>query len=105
MEVAASKQTSDRRPAQDLYGDVFPESWYAVMESDALRRGKALPVDALGKPLVLFRTASGAVTAMDRYCPHMGASLACGRVEGSGFVALSTPGSTTSKACAGGSPI
>src|SRR5262249_6118774 len=35
-----------------------------------------------GRELVLYRSTSGRVTALDAYCPHMGAHLAEGKVEG-----------------------
>lgn len=43
-------------------------------------------MDALGQRLVVWRDASGAVHAHDRFCPHMGASLANGEVRGERLV-------------------
>lgn len=52
------------------------------MRSSDLRRGKAKPINLMGKELVLYRgKQSGRVFALDAYCPHMGAHLAEGRVE------------------------
>lgn len=62
--------------------DHHPESWYALAPSRSVRPGRAVPVDALGRRLVLWRTASGEVRAHHRFCPHMGASLANGQVVG-----------------------
>ncbi len=64
----------------ELATDVYPAAWYAVAPSRSLRRGGLLEADVCGRKLVVFRTRSGALSAMDRFCPHMGASLACGRV-------------------------
>ncbi|WNG16159.1 Rieske 2Fe-2S domain-containing protein [Cystobacter fuscus] len=70
----------------DLATDVYPASWYAVAPGRQLPRGGILEVDVCGRTLVLFRTRSGELGAMDRYCPHMGASLACGKVVGERIV-------------------
>lgn len=43
-----------------------------------LRPGTARKFDVLGRTLVVYRTESGKLAAMDRFCPHMGASLAEG---------------------------
>ena len=47
-----------------------------------MRAGDVRPVDALGRNLAVFRGASGAVAVLDAHCPHQGASLAAGRVDG-----------------------
>jgi phenylpropionate dioxygenase-like ring-hydroxylating dioxygenase large terminal subunit len=58
------------------------EGWYWLLRSDELRRGRARAVSLMGRDLVVFRGANGTVAALDAYCPHMGAHLAEGRVEG-----------------------
>ncbi len=58
----------------------FPQSWYLVAPSKSLRRGRVLPLEFLGQPLVLFRTSAGAVHALDAHCAHMGAHLGKGNV-------------------------
>ena len=58
------------------------EGWYWALRSGELKKGKAKPLNFLGKELVIFRTEGGQVVAMDAYCPHMGAHLAEGQVEG-----------------------
>lgn len=64
------------------YGTSFPSGWYRVLESHQLKRGQVRAVDALGQHLVVFRGQSGAVSVLDAHCPHQGASLAGGVVEG-----------------------
>jgi nitrite reductase/ring-hydroxylating ferredoxin subunit len=60
-----------------------PSSWYCVALSSELPPGSVLGRVLAGRELVLFRTASGALGAMDAHCPHLGAHLAKGgRVEG-----------------------
>jgi nitrite reductase/ring-hydroxylating ferredoxin subunit len=54
----------------------YPEGWFRV--SDALRREEVRPVRAFGRELVVFRTASGTLSALDAHCPHAGAHLGHG---------------------------
>lgn len=61
----------------------FPRGWYVLAFARELRRGGVLTRALAGRELVLFRTASGRVAALDAYCPHLGAHLGHGgRVEG-----------------------
>jgi hypothetical protein len=59
--------------------------WYAVDASAAIA---AAPVGYTveGQELVLWRAQDGALRAAPGACPHMGASLACGRVRGDNLV-------------------
>ncbi|MCB9683037.1 MAG: Rieske 2Fe-2S domain-containing protein, partial [Alphaproteobacteria bacterium] len=67
---------------ESTYPTPFPTGWYRVLDSDALRVGQVRVLDVLGRHLVAFRGASGAVSVMDAHCPHQGASLAGGVVDG-----------------------
>ena len=60
----------------------FIEGWYWLLPSKKLKRGQVKAVSLLGKDLAVYRTVTGMVVAMDAYCPHMGAHLAEGKVEG-----------------------
>lgn len=62
--------------------DRFVEGWYWVLPSAQLKQGQAKAVTLLGRSLVLYRGSDGKAIAMDAYCPHMGAHLAEGTVEG-----------------------
>ncbi len=55
--------------------------YVSVCRDDALVEGQARTVSAGGKLIALFRE-DGVVRAIDDTCPHMGASLAGGYVEG-----------------------
>lgn len=57
-------------------------SWYVVMPSRKLKRGKAVGIDMLGRRLVLWRDRSGVAHAVDAACPHLGADLSLGKVVG-----------------------
>lgn len=62
--------------------DAVVEGWYWALRSSELKRGKAKPASLFGRELVIYRTADGSVVALDAHCPHMGAHLSLGRVEG-----------------------
>lgn len=60
----------------------IPSGWYVVATSGELARGAIVARRYFGRDLVLFRTASGKPVMADAHCPHMGAHLGDGRVEG-----------------------
>ena len=60
----------------------MPLGWYTIAHSKELKAGKVLPVKYFGQELVLYRTEAGEARLVDAYCPHMGAHLAEGKVQG-----------------------
>ncbi len=60
----------------------FAQGWYWALTCRELRPGQVKAVTLLGKELAILRTQSGQVIAMEAHCPHMGAHLAEGKVEG-----------------------
>lgn len=72
-----SSGSSDRYPFSDL-----PTGWFVVATSDELLPGQVTTRRYFDRDLVLFRTESGDVAVSDAHCPHMGAHLGDGRVEG-----------------------
>lgn len=64
----------------------YPDGWFRACFSRDLKRGAILTVPFMGQELVLYRTASGRACAIDPYCPHMGAHLGGGRVQGEELV-------------------
>ena len=63
----------------------FIEGWYWAIPSHKLRVCEVKPVTLLGRDLAIYRDADGQVVALDAYCPHMGAHLAEGKVDGNGI--------------------
>nr|XP_033332910.1 cholesterol 7-desaturase isoform X1 [Megalopta genalis]XP_033332912.1 cholesterol 7-desaturase isoform X1 [Megalopta genalis] len=62
---------------------VYPNGWFALLESFQLIRGQVKHVAALGENFAAFRTDNGTVRILDAYCPHLGANMAeGGRVRG-----------------------
>jgi nitrite reductase/ring-hydroxylating ferredoxin subunit/putative sterol carrier protein len=60
----------------------YPTGWFVVAVSSDIAAGEVKTVHYFGQDIVLFRTASGVVSAVDKTCPHLGAHLGGGRVEG-----------------------
>lgn len=58
------------------------EGWYWALRSAELKPKTARGLVFLGRELVVYRGASGMVSALDAFCPHMGAHLKEGMVEG-----------------------
>jgi len=60
----------------------IPLGWYAVATSQEVDAGQVVPVKYFGEELILYRTEGGEARLTDAYCPHMGAHLGSGKVEG-----------------------
>lgn len=75
--------SSPRPPSERRYPfSAIPSGWYVVGISDELAPGTILERHYFGRDLVLYRTAEGSAVMADANCPHMGAHLGDGRVEG-----------------------
>lgn len=61
---------------------VLPEGWYWLLRSDQLKNKEAKPTELLDLKLVVYRGEDGRVKILDAHCPHMGAHLCDGFVEG-----------------------
>ncbi|CAH1393276.1 unnamed protein product [Nezara viridula] len=57
---------------------VYPNGWFAIAESDSLKKGQILHVAALGENFAVFRSSNGVSRILDAYCPHLGANMAVG---------------------------
>ena len=60
----------------------YPRGWFAVAFSGDVAAGAVKTVHYFGQDIVLFRTAVGKLSALDRTCPHLGAHLGAGWVDG-----------------------
>lgn len=63
--------------ASDLYAH-FPSGWFVLARSKEVPRGAVLTKRLAGRDVVLFRTESGVLSAIEPYCAHMGAHLGHG---------------------------
>lgn len=75
LPVVPARESND--PSANLYAN-FPSGWYMLSLSRDLARGQVVTKRLAGRDVVLFRTESGQVVAVDPYCPHMGAHLGHG---------------------------
>ncbi len=60
---------------------VVAEGWYVALASKSLRK-KPVSVELCGQRITLWRGTDGSAHAVDAFCPHMGADLGIGRVDG-----------------------
>lgn len=65
--------------------NVVCEGWYAAGRTARFRRGTVQKVWVGSRSIVLFRSLSGALHALESACPHLGADLANGRVTERGL--------------------
>jgi phenylpropionate dioxygenase-like ring-hydroxylating dioxygenase large terminal subunit len=80
----SSNDGTDTNPSvRDLRRvDIHPDYWYPVAWSREVRRGKAHGVRFAGDPIVLVRTVSGTVFALEDRCAHRQVPLHEGVVDG-----------------------
>ncbi|WP_411095338.1 Rieske 2Fe-2S domain-containing protein [Streptomyces sp. 021-3] len=64
----------------------YPDGWAAVAFSEELTREKVLTRPLAGEDVVLYRLGTGALRAVKPYCPHLGAHLGLGKVDGEDLV-------------------
>jgi nitrite reductase/ring-hydroxylating ferredoxin subunit len=64
----------------------IPSGWFAVAWSDELAAGAVRALRYFARDLVLFRSEDGAAHVLDAHCPHLGAHLGAGRVDGDALV-------------------
>lgn len=65
---------------------LVPNRWYIIAESDEIRAGHPLAARRHGEELVLWRDTQGVLRCTADRCPHRGASLALGTVQGDAIV-------------------
>jgi phenylpropionate dioxygenase-like ring-hydroxylating dioxygenase large terminal subunit len=62
--------------------NIHPDHWYPLALSSEVKRGQAHGVRFAGEPIVLARTASGSVFALEDRCAHRQIPLHAGVVDG-----------------------
>ena len=60
----------------------IPNGWFAVAQSQELRAGRVLERRYFGREWVLWRAGAGEPVMQEAYCPHLGAHLGGGTVQG-----------------------
>lgn len=79
---AGSTDISTKPPRDLRRVDIHPDHWYPLAWSREVKRGKAHGVRFAGDPIVLVRTASGKVFALEDRCAHRQVPLSAGVVDG-----------------------
>ena len=89
-DVRGRTQTSSSRYGVDLHttragtpgGAFMRQFWIAVHDGDQLPAGRAKPIRIMGENYAIFRGQSGEAQVIDYRCPHRGAQMHLGWVEG-----------------------
>jgi nitrite reductase/ring-hydroxylating ferredoxin subunit len=83
--AASHKRFENPLPEEGDNG-LYSQSWFIMCMSDELKPGQLMRKEFLGGKVVVYRDNSGVAHTVSAYCPHMGADLACGSVEGNELV-------------------
>ncbi len=59
---------------------MIPNQWYAILESNEIKKGKITGVTRMGEKLVAWRDSQGRATVMADKCPHRGVALSAGKL-------------------------
>ncbi|MDP3324898.1 MAG: Rieske 2Fe-2S domain-containing protein, partial [Hydrogenophaga sp.] len=85
---------------------MFPlNTWYVAARSEEIPADRPLGRRICRQPMALFRNSAGQVAAVLDFCPHRGAPLSLGKVEGDTLVcgyhglAMGCDGRTVSMPC------
>lgn len=65
--------------------NLLVQSWYPLVRSADLIKGRAVSVDVMGHSIVVFRNQANELGAVRRQCCHMGGDLSRGRVTEKGI--------------------
>jgi phenylpropionate dioxygenase-like ring-hydroxylating dioxygenase large terminal subunit len=61
---------------------MIPNQWYAILESNEVKKGKIVGVTRMGEQLIAWRDRQGRLTVMADKCPHRGVALSIGKLTG-----------------------
>lgn len=88
MTRAQVVEAADAQPRFERFAHagVVVQGWYALGRSSAFPTGRVRAAEVGGRPLAVWRDASGALHAVDGACGHLGADLARGTVTAGGLV-------------------
>lgn len=83
MSHDASYEATREKTYPSAYPSAYPSGWYHLFDLDELGPGEIRELKVLGKHLVAFRGRdNNRISVLDAHCPHQGANLAGGRVQG-----------------------
>jgi len=88
--MSAVHPIKNRTPAHKIKQEPMPErfarGWHCLGLAEDYKDGKPHSLNVFGTKLVAFQGEDGEVAILDGYCPHMGADLGQGCVEGNSVV-------------------
>lgn len=61
---------------------MIPNQWYAILESNEIKKSKPVGFTRMGEKLVAWRNSQGQLTVMSDLCPHRGVALSAGKLKG-----------------------
>ncbi|QCX82932.1 3-ketosteroid-9-alpha-monooxygenase oxygenase subunit (plasmid) [Streptomyces sp. YIM 121038] len=64
----------------------YPQGWFMLAPSAEVPPGSVVTRRFMGEDVVVYRTRSGRLRVVRPYCPHLGAHLGCGWVDGEEIV-------------------
>lgn len=62
----------------------IPLGWIWVLPAKKIKKKQIQAITLMGREIIVFRGEDNQLGALDAYCPHMGAHLVDGKVEGNG---------------------
>ena len=60
---------------------MIPNQWYAILESNEIKKGHPIGVTRMAEKLVAWRDSAGKLTVMADKCPHRGVALSIGKIK------------------------
>jgi phenylpropionate dioxygenase-like ring-hydroxylating dioxygenase large terminal subunit len=61
---------------------MIPNQWYAILESNEIKRGKLVGITRMGEKMIAWRDTQGHLSVMVDKCPHRGVALSVGKIAG-----------------------
>jgi phenylpropionate dioxygenase-like ring-hydroxylating dioxygenase large terminal subunit len=61
---------------------MIPNQWYAILESNEIKKGKIVGVMRMGEKMVAWRDTKGDLSVMIDKCPHRGVAFSVGKLAG-----------------------
>lgn len=88
--ASVMKPETKQKPIQIIQADPLPEryarGWHCLGLADDFKGGGVHGIDIFGTRVVVFENSAGELKVLTAWCPHMGADLALGHVEGDSVV-------------------
>lgn len=83
---AAGRPSQPRRSPKKMLNEgedgLFTQSWFVVCQSAEVKKGEVIGRGFLDGRVAIFRGANGKAQVLSSYCPHLGADVSYGFVQG-----------------------